>query len=326
MKLVKTQYGDIEVPSDDLIATALELYGEWSSAEANVITDFINEGDVVLDIGAYVGTFSLQFSELVGPKGSVFCFEAVKENYNLLNRNTAKKENVKTFNIAVGNKIDVGWSILNKLNNGASKVSGKPFIHSSKTDIHMIDDYCFPNVHLLKIDVEGMEYDVLCGAKKTINQSRSLIWLELNSIEVGNKILEWANDAGYNVFGHLAPSYNPDNFNNNTLDIFGEAIESSLLLVPAEKQNEVSVSIARHNLYPLKSIDHIAHLLLLKPQYWEETLDVDEKPPLLLLNNVQNIAQESLRDKERKFKLQVEYEANRRAQYLTRTLREENRK
>ena len=326
MKSLTTRYGNIQVPNNDLIATALELYGEWSSAEADVITDFINENDVVLDIGAHVGTFSLQFSDIVGPKGSVFCFEAAKENYNLLNLNTAKKENVRTFNIALGSKVDVGWYILNKLNNGASKVSGRPFINSSKTDIHMIDDYCFPKVHLMKIDVEGMEYDVLCGAQKTISQSRSLIWLELNSVKAGNKILEWANDTGYKVFGHLAPSYNRENFNKNSVDIFGEAMECSLLLVPAEKENEVSVSITRHNLYPLESVDHLAHLLFLKPQYWAETLNVDDTPPLLLLNNVQNIAQKSLMDEERNFELQVEYEANRRAQYLTRILRHENRK
>ncbi|MBS1496509.1 MAG: FkbM family methyltransferase [Bacteroidetes bacterium] len=65
---------------------------------------FIKEGDVVLDIGANLGYYTLLFSKWVGPNGMVYAVEPVKEFAETIQWAAKKCHNIKLYNYALGEK------------------------------------------------------------------------------------------------------------------------------------------------------------------------------------------------------------------------------
>ena len=54
--------------NDSVIGKCLPLYGEWSEGENIIMSEYINEGDTVIDIGANIGTTVLSMSKNVGKR------------------------------------------------------------------------------------------------------------------------------------------------------------------------------------------------------------------------------------------------------------------
>jgi hypothetical protein len=83
------------------VTQALEAYGEWAEHEIAFCGRFLAPGDVVLDVGAYIGTHALAFAERVGPGGHVYSFEAQPASFALLVRNLTAVANVTAVHAAV---------------------------------------------------------------------------------------------------------------------------------------------------------------------------------------------------------------------------------
>ena len=68
------------------------------------LSALVNSGDFVADLGASIGVFALEFSELVGSAGKVFSFEPIAGNFKILEGvvRKAKLANVKLYHAAVG--------------------------------------------------------------------------------------------------------------------------------------------------------------------------------------------------------------------------------
>jgi len=59
-KLVESRHGTFLFNSKDTwIGRSLDLYGEWSESEISLISNYIEDGDVVADVGANIGTFTV---------------------------------------------------------------------------------------------------------------------------------------------------------------------------------------------------------------------------------------------------------------------------
>src|SRR2546422_5286600 len=65
----------------------LSVDGIYEPLVTELIQNEVKTGDVVLDIGAHIGYYTLMFAELVGPHGKVFAFEPVPSNFALLQKN-----------------------------------------------------------------------------------------------------------------------------------------------------------------------------------------------------------------------------------------------
>ena len=88
----------IRTRTTDLMAlTNVWLTREYLDDDFNIEAD-----DVVLDIGGHIGLFAL-FASQFCKKGKIFCFEPVKENYNILLENLELNavKNIVPFNLAV---------------------------------------------------------------------------------------------------------------------------------------------------------------------------------------------------------------------------------
>ena len=164
------------------------LYGSKVSQSDFLLQHYLNnclkEGAVFYDIGASIGYYSLFASKIVGNRGMIFSIEPSQTAYKILKRNTAKNENIKTVNIAIGdsnkncifNEFSTRYNEYNTLIIDDFIKQSKWFKYSTpvqttipmKTLDAVIDESKhYPDV--VKIDIEGGEALLLHGMIDSIN-------------------------------------------------------------------------------------------------------------------------------------------------------------
>lgn len=135
------------------------------------------EGDTVLDIGGYKGDSAIFFADAVGRKGKVFVFEPTSSNFNVL------LDNIK-YNNLLNVIIPINKGLSNK--KGFMRVtsvdSGAPWSFISDDNgneevaVTTIDEFVasegIKKVDFIKMDVEGLEYQVISGGRKTIQEMK----------------------------------------------------------------------------------------------------------------------------------------------------------
>lgn len=159
---------------------AMVAYGSphISRDEELVAQEILVDGDVCLDIGANIGTFSLVASDVVGETGKVIAFEAhpVTASYMEKNISLNKKTNISLIQKALGEKAGViGFS-----NDGYDDVNHVAVESKLKVEIVKLDD-CeemqhIDRIKLIKLDVEGFELFVLQGGEKTFSKAQYVLF------------------------------------------------------------------------------------------------------------------------------------------------------
>lgn len=146
--------------------------------------DYIFPDDIVVDIGAHIGLYTVWYSGLVGPNGKVLAFEPSKATYQQL-LHTIKlngSHNVKTINMAVSDTAGVA-SFFSPGNPGGVSNTLIPRTDISlmdyKVSVVALDDYLseLNRINFIKLDAEGAELRVLRGAKQIIMRDRPKIIL-----------------------------------------------------------------------------------------------------------------------------------------------------
>lgn len=132
----------------------------------------------IFDIGANKGQFLQLALDNIGTEDfSIHCFEPGHETFKMLVESCPEDKRIKLNNIGIGKK--KGEAVLHYDSAGSGLASltkrkldhfGLDFNKQEKVEITTIDDYCSENsinhIHLLKIDIEGHEFDALSGALK----------------------------------------------------------------------------------------------------------------------------------------------------------------
>jgi len=187
----------IAVFANDWIGANIFLKGIY---EKDIIDDLfcvIDELDKdiynnsILDVGANIGNHSIQFSKKFD---KILSFEPHKRIFEILSSNVKQFKNIECFNFGLGKKNCQINLFEDSQNFGASSSTNNSETKShSKIEIKKLDDF-FSNmtqkISLIKIDVEGMEYDVLLGAKNIIEKNKPIICFEQNKKEFGNNCNE----------------------------------------------------------------------------------------------------------------------------------------
>lgn len=175
MSIVSTEFGVIATHENDLIGKILNRDLIWEPHNIALMRKYINEGDVVLDIGANIGFFSVVLSKIVGDGGKVHSFEPVLENFKLLEFNCSKLSNIVLHYYALGNQIGNVTLSSERGNMGNSYITNESF---GDIKLMKLDDLAIePN--FIKLDVQGFEYDVLLGGLETIKSNRPVMIIEL---------------------------------------------------------------------------------------------------------------------------------------------------
>lgn len=190
--------------------------GRYEQATTNLVLKLIRPRMVVLDIGAHVGYYTLLAARQVGPEGKVYAFEPEPKNHALLLKNIEQNgyENVVVTRSAVSDRIGDTTLYLSALDNGRHSVYQQDYPQqgTESVDTLTIDAFLesegWPNVDLVKIDVEGAEIPVLSGMAQLIKKSDHMkLILEFNPHLLQNagtnplEFIETLASLGFNVSG-----------------------------------------------------------------------------------------------------------------------------
>lgn len=138
--------------------------------EERLMQAYLRPGDIVVDVGANIGTESLTASALVGPEGRVFAIEPQARIFSFLTHNIALNgfTNVVPLQVAVGETegvVTLSTGLLDTSNmvvaDGGQEVPVEPLDA-------ILAPFAPRHIALLKIDVEGYEYAVLRGAAQCL--------------------------------------------------------------------------------------------------------------------------------------------------------------
>jgi FkbM family methyltransferase len=168
----------LEKNNTDLIKGMIRNSLPWERHVIQVLEKHVREGDVALDVGAYIGTHTLVLSRLVGPRGRVLAFEPQYKAYQelLVNLDLNDVRNVRAEMVALGSTNQrVTMNAARDDNEGGTAIGAG----GNRVEIRSLDSYRLDKVSLIKIDVEGFEREVLEGARQTILRHQPVIVLEI---------------------------------------------------------------------------------------------------------------------------------------------------
>lgn len=184
----------------DNVGDITNLWGLWVNDVYRVrqMRPEHNVGAAVLDIGANIGLVAAWAARHL-PGTSVHCFEPLPSNLPVIERNCP---DAKINPVGVGSTrqrirmhVDLQGSI-------ASRIDTKWNTTDLEFDVIPLDDYVRENgirdVALFKVDVEGMETDVLDGARQTLAMTRRVV-IETHGPEQHEGVLDRLRAAGFSI-------------------------------------------------------------------------------------------------------------------------------
>ncbi len=224
--------------NDAGVGRLLDLYGEFSQDEAAFLAKLLAPGDVVIEVGANIGALTVGLAKVVGAEGKVVAIEAHPANFLLLSANIALNSlnNVQPINIAAGasrgtiNLPDIDFS--RPGNFGIVELSAGA--DGEEVRMASLDELLNPDrCKLIKIDVEGMEREVILGAKAIIERFRPAIYVENDRIDKSSALISTLLDLGYELFWHTPMFYNANNFFANAENAFPNVASANMICAPA---------------------------------------------------------------------------------------------
>lgn len=197
----------------------------WEPETTRLFKRLAKADDVIVDIGANIGYYTLLSSKIVGSNGKVYAFEPDPLNYKVLTENIKLNEltNVVFEQKAVSDKNGQIELYLNKSDIGAhtiykSKKAGKSVTVESIT----LDEYFkgreYP-IDIVKMDVEGAEMAVLLGMKTILEKNRNIkIFAEFHA--------PWIKRAGISPEYFASRLLNFYNFDITVIQDYARHLES----------------------------------------------------------------------------------------------------
>jgi FkbM family methyltransferase len=181
--LVETRWGGILLidSRESVLGPALLLKGLWEPDVTRWFQETLRPGQVLVDVGANIGYYSVLGSKLVGNAGHVFAVEAHPRMAELLHRNVIVNalHNVTTLHKAAWSSHDVLEFHMRRhfaANSSAGSLGteGLQTLDDTedlvKVEAEPLDDMLSdaPSVDVIKIDVEGAEVQVVNGLVRTL--------------------------------------------------------------------------------------------------------------------------------------------------------------
>jgi FkbM family methyltransferase len=159
-----------------LVKQALASGEPWEPYVIEELEKHLAPGDTVLDIGAHIGSLAVPMARMVGAAGRIYAFEPQRKIYRELVHNLALNEisNVVPLRYAISSQTQIIEMNPLTAEDGRVRVGEG----GDRVEARTIDSFEFPDVSLMKIDVEGHTIEVLRGAGKTIDAFNPVIIVE----------------------------------------------------------------------------------------------------------------------------------------------------
>lgn len=140
----------------------------------------IQEGDIVVDAGAFTGDFTVYASRKAGPRGHVVAFEPDPNNLRRLNRNLrGELKNVTIIEKGLWSNADTLTFRMGDsgLTSGTTATASGSISHDISIKVTSLDEELqrlgIHHIDVLKMDIEGAEIEALTGSRKTLRESNA---------------------------------------------------------------------------------------------------------------------------------------------------------
>ncbi len=187
-----------------LVATRSNfLLGTYEPEQTRLFAERVHEGDIVFDVGAHYGYYTLLASKIAGDKGRVLAFEPSPANLARLYRHVELngRKNVQVLELAVSDHEGTA-RFETRTGSGVGHLASDGPLEVKVTALDSLRDLPMPNV--MKIDVEGAEVGVLEGAKSLLQKARPVIFLSLHGDDLKKRCMEILSGYGY-TFQQIEP-------------------------------------------------------------------------------------------------------------------------
>lgn len=173
--------GDVQVQLSDTTIPDGEIYLEPEKEALDDLVKELQPDDVFWDIGADEGLYTCLSSKVISNKGSVVAFEPTPFRRNRLKRNLDRNGLTAVLRTEaltnVNGEAEFGYGIKSENEDG-------DFIATLSKGDRLVAEEGVPQPSVVKIDVEGAEYEVIQGMRSTLESSKCrVIHCELHSIE-----------------------------------------------------------------------------------------------------------------------------------------------
>jgi FkbM family methyltransferase len=223
-RLIRARHGYVLYNRHDtVIGRLIELYGEYFETEVAIFRRFMAPGDVALDVGANIGAHTLALAGLAGPAGAVYAFEPQRLVFQTLCANVALNSlsNVQCVNAAVGatarvlHLFDPDPEADNNFGGVELAMLAAP-AGAPPTPQVVLDEYlALDRLKLVKIDVEGMEAEVLRGAAATLDRHKPVLYVENAYVDRSPELIGLLQGYGYQLYWHLPVYVTAGNYFGN---------------------------------------------------------------------------------------------------------------
>jgi len=231
--------------ADQYIGRGLKKYGEFSEGEVALFRQLLRPGDLVVEAGANVGAHTVVMAKMVGDQGGIIAFEPQRLVYQAMVANVALNSLTNVITVQAGLGAYQGSIKVPVLNPAKGHNFGGFNIgsHNAGEDVPVrtIDSLNLNRCRLIKADVEGMECEVLEGARKTIARLRPVLYVENDRTEHSQRLIALIQSFGYKLWWHLPRMFNPDNFRGDKENLFGNIVSVNMLCLPNEIQTVVDM-------------------------------------------------------------------------------------
>ncbi len=217
----------IHFRNDDPIGACLHYYGEWAQQEFDFFDQFLTVQSNVIDVGANIGTHAVYFAKKCN-QGSVVAIEPQLYIFEMLAANLLINGCYNTIPVHAGasskpgvvKMTNINPFVDHKINYGEFKINNSADV-GIETNIVTLDSYINLNkFHLIKLDVEGLEVEVLDGAKKLLKKHQPFLYVEFNNKQGNDQLLNKIYELDYIPYWHIYTKHNPNNHNKQEKNIW----------------------------------------------------------------------------------------------------------
>ena len=183
---IKTYGFSIQLePNNGEVDEYIYMHRNWETTIAAILEQKLERGGTFIDIGANIGYFSLEAATLVGEGGRVIAFEPLPFLAEQLRTSIQLNgfSNIDVRQLALGDSVGEQKIELQRGNiGGSSLVKELDSGHFETVKVARLDDELagIDRVDLIKIDVEGYEYEVLKGAQAVLQKHQPTLVMEFS--------------------------------------------------------------------------------------------------------------------------------------------------
>lgn len=187
--------------------TLRRLAGQYEKQKRLILNRYLKPGMTFVDVGANLGDYTIIASRLVGSRGRVVAFEPDPGNSSWLSKSITKNQlaNVEVRHEALSDRDGEANLFLGEVSGWHTLKEGQLPREAGMVSVRTVrlDSLNFERMDLVKVDVEGAEYEVVQGAVEQLKRHRPMLLIDLHPTRGANikGVISTLRQLEYDVMG-----------------------------------------------------------------------------------------------------------------------------